>query len=65
MKPLAKLASLIALAATIVPSVLYFAGMVDHDAVKCVALLGTVVWFIATPLWMSREHSVDADEVEI
>lgn len=61
----AKLVSLIALAATIIPSVLYFTGAIEHDVVKIVALIGTVVWFIATPLWMGRELSVDASEVEI
>ncbi len=65
MKSLAKIASLIALVATIVPSVLYFTGTVEHDVVKWTALVGTVVWFVATPLWMGRELSVDAAEVEI
>lgn len=65
MKSPAKLISLIALAATIVPSVLYFTGAIGHDAVKWTALVGTVVWFIATPMWMGRELSVDAAEVEI
>ncbi len=65
MKSPAKIVSLIALAATIVPSVLYFTGAIGHDAVKWTALAGTVVWFIATPMWMGRELSVDATEVEI
>lgn len=61
----AKLVSLVALAATIVPSVLYFTGTIEHDAVKWITLVGTVLWFVATPLWMGRELSVDATEVEI
>jgi hypothetical protein len=61
----AKLASFIALAATIVPSLLYFSGTMEHEMVKWIALLGTIVWFIATPLWMGRELPVDASEVEI
>ncbi len=60
-----KIVSLVALAATIVPCLLYFGGMMSHDAVKLAALIGTIVWFIATPLWMSRELPVDAAEVEI
>lgn len=60
-----KLVSLLALAATIVPSVLYFTGTIEHEAVKWTALAGTVVWFVVTPLWMGRELSVDASEVEI
>jgi len=65
MKAVAKVVSLVALAATIVPSVLYFTGMIGHEAVKWVALAGTAMWFIATPLWMGRELPVDAVEVEI
>lgn len=48
----AKLGSLVALGATIVPALLYYAGTIDHDAVKGIALVGTIGWFIASPLWM-------------
>ncbi|HYW78039.1 MAG TPA: hypothetical protein VE890_00620 [Thermoguttaceae bacterium] len=65
MKTAAKLISFVALAATIVPSVLYFAGAIGHDATKWTALAGTVAWFIATPLWVGRKLPVDATEVEI
>jgi hypothetical protein len=65
MTNLAKIVSLVALAATIVPSLLYFAGAMDHAAVKWATLAGTAVWFIATPLWMGRKLPVDATEVEI
>lgn len=61
----AKPISLVALAATIVPSVLYFNGMMDHNAVKITALIGTIAWFITTPMWMGRKLPVDADQVEI
>jgi len=60
-----RLISLAALAATIIPCLLYFVGAIGHDAVKLLALVGTIVWFIVTPMWMSRELSVDAQEVEI
>jgi len=60
-----KIISLFALAATIVPSVLYFAEATDHRAVNWLALAGTVVWFASTPWWMGRELPVDANEVEI
>ena len=65
MKTIAKLVSFVALCATVVPCLLYFAGGVGHDAVKWTALAGTVVWFISTPLWMGRELPLDAAEVEI
>ena len=61
----AKLVSLVALAATIVPSLLYVAGMIGHEPVKWLALLGTIVWFIATPMWVGRKLPIDATEVEI
>ena len=60
-----KIVSFVALVATIIPCLLYFGGMLGHDAVKKLALIGTVVWFVTTPLWMSRKLSVADKEVEI
>ena len=65
MNNLAKTASLITLCLVIIPCLLYFAGMIGLDTVKWTALVGTIGWFIATPLWMSRKLPVDASEVEI
>ena len=65
MKTLAKIISTLALAATIVPSLLLFCGILSSEFVMISALLGTVAWFIATPMWMGRELPVDAGEVEI
>ena len=61
----AKLTSLGALAATVVPSALYFTGAIGHEAVKWSALAGTCFWFAATPLWIGRKLPIDAAEVEI
>ncbi|EMI41886.1 hypothetical protein [Rhodopirellula sp. SWK7] len=60
-----KVASLIGLVFVTVPSVIYFAGGMGHSAVKTTALIGTIIWFASTPLWMGREIPVDADNVEI
>ncbi|TWT60663.1 hypothetical protein [Rubinisphaera italica] len=60
-----KLISWIALAATIVPCLLYFSGMIRHETVIISALVGTVVWFVITPLWMGRDLPVDAKDIEI
>lgn len=60
-----KIASLIALSLVIVPCLLYFNGAIGLDAVKWTALAGTIGWFIATPMWMSRKLPIDAAEVEI
>ena len=65
MNQLAKIASLIALSLVVVPCLLFFTSTISLDAVKWTALVGTIGWFIATPMWMSRELSVDAAEVEI
>ena len=65
MKTFAKIASFVALAVTMVPCALYFTGTIEHDAVKWISLVGTVMWFIVTPLWMGHELPVDAGEVEI
>jgi hypothetical protein len=60
-----KIVSLVALCATILPCFLYFGGMLGHDTVKTLALVGTIAWFIATPMWMSRKLSVADKEVEL
>ena len=65
MNMIAKLGSLITLGLVIVPSLLFCMGTIGLDAVKLTALIGTIGWFIATPMWMSRELPVDASEVEI
>lgn len=61
----AKLVSLAALCAIVLPCLLFFIGTIGLDAVKMAALVGTIVWFIATPMWMSRDLAPDASEVEI
>ena len=51
----AKLVSAIALAVTVVPSLLVFLGALGIEPMKWIALAGTIAWFIATPMWMGRE----------
>ncbi|MCM2370420.1 hypothetical protein [Aporhodopirellula aestuarii] len=60
-----KIVSAVAIALVTIPSVLYFTGTMAPETVKTIALVGTVVWFIATPLWMGRELPIDADNIEI
>ena len=62
---IAKIVSIAAVGATIIPSILFLAGAMGHETVKPLALFGTIAWFLATPLWMSRKLPVDAAEVEI
>ncbi|QDT10185.1 hypothetical protein [Planctomycetes bacterium K23_9] len=65
MNNIAKIVSLITLGLVVIPCLLFFVGAIGLDAVKWTALAGTIGWFIATPMWMSRELPVDAGEVEI
>jgi hypothetical protein len=57
--------SFVALAATIVPSLLFVAGRLTLDGVMWAALIGTIVWFAVTPLWMDRKREVDDTQVQI
>ena len=54
-----------ALGLVIAPCLLAFAGAASLDLVKWLALVGTVIWFVTTPIWMSRERRIDDAEVEI
>lgn len=65
MKTFAKVVSLVALAAVIVPCLLFFGGVIGHEPVKLAAFIGSIVWFMATPFWMGRQLPIDAQEVEI
>ncbi len=60
-----KVVSLIALLLTIVPGIVLWMGGLSLDIVKICALIGTIGWFAATPLWMGRALPIDAAEVEI
>jgi hypothetical protein len=55
MKRIALLISCLALAATLLPAVLFFAGKLELPAAKLWMLIAAVVWFVATPLWMEHK----------
>jgi purine-cytosine permease-like protein len=50
----AQLVSWLSFAATIAPAFLFLAGSIDLEQTKLFTALATLVWFIATPLWMGR-----------
>lgn len=54
MNQITKITSLIALGLIVLPSLLFLAGVIGLGATKLLALIGTLAWFAATPLWMSR-----------
>jgi hypothetical protein len=60
MKSIAKIVSWLALAGTILPSLLFFTGRMTLDQAKLWMLVSTVAWFAATPLWM--EHDTGGGE---
>ena len=55
MRKAAMAVSFAALAGTILPAFLFFAGTMGLDAVKGWMLGATAVWFAATPVWMERK----------
>jgi hypothetical protein len=55
MRTVAQIISVLSLAGTIMPALLFFAGRIDLAQVKFWMLVWTVAWFVATPLWMERK----------
>jgi hypothetical protein len=47
--------SVLALAATILPPLLYGRGGLELEAMKHWMTAGSVAWFVATPFWMKVE----------
>ncbi len=57
MKRLAQILSFLALAATLLPAVLFFADKITLPETKFVLLVGTVLWFLTAPFWMEHKTS--------
>ena len=57
MKTLAQIISWLALAATIIPALMYLTGGIELDRVKLWMLVATVVWFVTVPIWMGRQKA--------
>ena len=55
MKRIAQIISYLALAATLLPAVLFFADQIELPLVKVWMLAAALVWFVATPLWMEHK----------
>ena len=55
MKRIAQIISYLALAATLLPAVLFFMDKLELPAAKLYMLVAALVWFIATPLWMEHK----------
>jgi hypothetical protein len=55
MKRIAQIISYLALAATLLPAVLFFADRIELPLAKAWMLAAALVWFAATPLWMEHK----------
>ena len=56
MKPI-KLISYLALILTVIPAVLFAAGMLGDAPMKLTMLVGTVLWFATAPRWLHGGES--------
>lgn len=57
MKRMAQALSALALGATLLPPLLFFADKMDLPTAKQIMLAAAVLWLVATPFWM--EHKTD------
>ncbi len=55
MKRAAQIVSYLALVATLLPAVLFFADKLELPAAKAWMLGAALVWFLATPFWMEHK----------
>jgi hypothetical protein len=55
MKRVAQLISYLALVATLLPALLFFADKLELPLAKVWMLAAALVWFVATPLWMEHK----------
>ena len=62
---IAKPISWLALGLVVIPCLLIPLEFVSLTQVQWIAFVGTAIWFLTSPLWMSKEPEVDDAEVEI
>jgi hypothetical protein len=55
MRRVLQIISWIALAATILPAILFLGEHISLDESKWAMLAATLVWFAVTPFWMGRQ----------
>ncbi len=56
MRLVLQIISCIALAMTVLPSLVYFSGNMELERVKWLLILASVVWFVVTPFWMDKKE---------
>ncbi len=60
MRLVLQILSWIALALTVVPSMLFLGGKMELGAMKTTMTVATILWFVVTPMWMGREKQESA-----
>ena len=55
MKEILKVASLVGLGLTLIPSFMVAFGVISWQAHASLMLLGTLIWFGSAPFWMRRK----------
>ena len=55
MKKIAQVVSCFALAATLLPAILFFTDKMALPAARIWMLVAALVWFVATPFWMEHK----------
>jgi high-affinity Fe2+/Pb2+ permease len=54
MKLLASTLAVLALCLTVIHSILVFNGTIENDLNKNLMMAGTVLWFVAAPIWFRK-----------
>jgi hypothetical protein len=60
LRRIAQLVSWTSLAATLALAIAYFRDAIDLPEMKKWMLVATIVWFVATPIWMGRAKPASA-----
>ena len=55
MKRIAQIISYLALGATLLPALLFFADRIELPLAQLWMLAAALVWFVAAPLWMEHK----------
>ncbi len=60
-----KFISYLALAGTIIPSMLVFFGDMSLQTNKIIMAISMVVWFVTVPFWINKKAETMGDEEEL
>jgi hypothetical protein len=58
MKKVYILVSIFGLILTVVPAFLVFGNILTWDTHSILMIVGTLLWFVSTPLWMKKSDGV-------